>query len=187
LPREYESLSDGEELNDISIYDFIPQTVSAFAQLLMEKENMKAWNDIINCTEDQQNELLDNLKKESKLKNEANDSNQSDSRRIQPGFSADQCFKRIDADLKNMLKKKHIPLVSFKSIFYLYIFLKSYNSQGVLASIEEEITNFFNDKPFETYKSCLPSGYQRLLLHACSQYLDLTCLSKSQIIICLFV
>jgi hypothetical protein len=133
----------------------------------MEKENMKAWNDIINCTEDQQNELLDNLEKEHKLQNEAIDRNQSDNRRTQPGFSPDQCFKRIDADLKNMLKKKHIPL-------------------GVLASIEEEITNFFNDKPFETYKSCLPSGYQRLLLHACSQYLDLTCLSKSQMI-CLFV
>lgn len=125
MPREYESLSDGEELNDISIYDFIPQTVSAFAQLLMEKENMKAWNDIINCTEDQQNELLDNLEKEHKLQNEAIDHNQSDNRRIQPGFSPDQCFKRIDADLKNMLKKKHIPLVSFKSIF-IYIFFSNH-------------------------------------------------------------
>ena len=47
-----------------------------------------------------------------------------------------------------------------------------------MATIEEEITNFFSDKPFDVYSSFLPSGYQRLLLHACCQYLDLACQSN---------
>lgn len=52
-------------------------------------------------------------------------------------------------------------------------------SKGVLAAIEEEITAFFSVTPFATYKSCLSSGFERLLLHACCQYLDLKCLSES--------
>jgi len=82
----------------------------------MEKENMKAWNDIINCTEDQQDQMLANMTKRRKPQKDTNNSQQNDGdktdeRQTQPGFSADQCFKRIDADLKNMLKKKHIPLL----------------------------------------------------------------------------
>ncbi|CAG2183318.1 unnamed protein product, partial [Oppiella nova] len=141
-------------------------TVSAFAQLLINKENMKTWNDVINCTEDQQNQLLDQINiKRSRAQSECKAPDDGvDSRTHETAFTADQCFKRIDSDLKNTLKKKHLPL-------------------GVLAHIEEEITAFFRDKPFATYKSCLQStgstksGFRRLLLHACCQYLDLKCLS----------
>lgn len=112
-------MSDGEELNDISIYDFIPQTVSAFAQLLMEKENMKAWNDIINCTEEEQSQLLLKMETEGAQDVDENGNNSKsqvngeevDNRKKMPAFSADFCFKRIDADLKNMLKKRQIPIV----------------------------------------------------------------------------
>lgn len=115
LFREYESLSDGEELNDISIYDFIPQTVSAFAQLLMEKENMKIWNDFVNCTEEQQTLLLDEIDKDI-----GSDEKSADNRNVHVGFSADEAFKRIDADLKNLLKKKHLPLV-FKEMYNFFL------------------------------------------------------------------
>ncbi|XP_054162755.1 R3H domain-containing protein 4-like [Oppia nitens] len=159
-----DSLTEGDELNDISIYDFIPQTVSAFAQILINGENMKILNDFINCTEEQQNEIL-NKRRDKTEGDKPNDSQTKvdingklDGRYYEPAFTADQCFQRIDSDLKNMLKKKRIPL-------------------GVLASIEEEITEFFNHKPFATYKSCLSSGFRRLLLHACCQYLDLKCFS----------
>ncbi|CAG2106777.1 unnamed protein product [Medioppia subpectinata] len=161
LSQQYESLSDGEELNDISIYDFIPQTVSAFAQILLKEDNMKALNDIINCTEDQQNQLLAQMtKKRSRAQSErkATDDDITDGRIRETAFNADQCFKRIDSDLKSTLKKKHLPL-------------------GVLASIEEEILKFFSKNPLQTYRSCLQDGYRRLLLHACCQYLDLKCLS----------
>ena len=105
-------LSLGEEVEDISIYDFIPQTVSAFAQLLIHKENIRAFNELINCTEDQQNALLDQLNdntKEQTIHNFAN--NPNDERRAVDKFSADECFKRIDSDLKTLMKKKRIPLV----------------------------------------------------------------------------
>jgi len=32
---------DEDELHEISIYDFVPQTVSVFAQFLMDKNNLK--------------------------------------------------------------------------------------------------------------------------------------------------
>lgn len=42
----------------LSIDDFVPQTMSAFARLLMEKEHMKAWNDFIQCSEEEQEDFL---------------------------------------------------------------------------------------------------------------------------------
>ena len=96
------------------IYDFIPQTVSAFAQLLMEKENMNAWNKIINCTEEEQDKFLAENDNEKGVKEEE----KLDNRKKEPSYSADECFKRIDADLKNMLKKKHLPLVITIEFFF---------------------------------------------------------------------
>lgn len=102
------------------IYDFIPQTVSAFAQLLMEKENMNAWNKIINCTEEEQDKFLAKNDNEKDVKEEE----KLDNRKKEPSYSADECFKRIDADLKNMLKKKHMPLVITIKKIFLNFFLQ---------------------------------------------------------------
>ena len=30
---------------------------------------------------------------------------------VHPGFSAEECFKRIDHNLKGLLRKRHLPLV----------------------------------------------------------------------------
>ena len=53
--------------------------------------------------------------------------------------------------------------------------------QGTLACLEEEITGFFKLCPSSIFVSQLPSSYERLLMHALCQYLDLR--SKSE---CLF-
>lgn len=45
--------------------------------------------------------------------------------------------------------------------------------------MEEEVSVFFETQPVNSiYRSCLPSGFQRLLLHATAQYLNLVCKSK---------
>lgn len=55
------------------------------------------------------------------------------------------------------------------------------NAQGLLERMEEEVSDFFEsaEDPNESiYESCLPSGFQRMLLQATSQYLNLVCKSK---------
>jgi len=153
----------------LSIYDFIPRTVeSAFARYMKERDTMKAWNDFIECTEDQQENLL-NGKNANAGHNAENDENRppksrkskskskADKRTRHPSYSAEECFMRLDNDLRTMLRKRRIPF-------------------GVLASIEESVTDFFNSSPMAEYKDRLP-GFQRLLLHACCQYMDLNCQS----------
>jgi len=39
--------------------------------------------------------------------------NNKDERRKHPAYSGEKCFERIDLNIKHMLKKKHIPLVSW--------------------------------------------------------------------------
>ncbi|RWS04595.1 R3H domain-containing protein 4-like isoform X1 [Dinothrombium tinctorium] len=81
-----------------------------------------------------------------------------DKRFSHPSFCAKECFERINHEIKSLLRKRHVPL-------------------GILSAIEEDVVTFFASEPLAVYKSCLPSGYQRLLLHACCQYLDLSCQS----------
>ena len=56
------------------------------------------------------------------------------------------------------------------------------SQQNLLERMEEEVSVFFETEPVNSiYRSCLPSGFQRLLLHATAQYLNLVCKSKSTI------
>lgn len=51
--------------------------------------------------------------------------------------------------------------------------------QTLLETMEEEVSVFFETQPVNSiYQSCLPSGFQRLLLHATAQYLNLVCKSE---------
>lgn len=43
---------------DIDIYDFIPLSSSPFSRLLEEKENMKAWNNFLSKSEEEQRSFL---------------------------------------------------------------------------------------------------------------------------------
>ena len=50
----------------------------------------------------------------------------------------------------------------------------------MLERMEEEMSDFFESDPMSVYQSCLPSGYERMLLHATAQYLNLACKSELQ-------
>ena len=47
--------------------------------------------------------------------------NISDERRKHPAYAGKKCFERIDLNIKDMLKKKHIPLVIFVYIFSISV------------------------------------------------------------------
>ncbi len=51
--------------------------------------------------------------------------------------------------------------------------------QGTLAHLEEEVSGFFKLWPSSIFVSQLPSSYERLLMHALCQYLDLCSKSES--------
>ncbi|RWS25745.1 R3H domain-containing protein 4-like protein [Leptotrombidium deliense] len=189
------NLIDDELLDDVSIRDFVPQSVSAFTQLMMEAEKMQAWNEFISRSEDEQEFILKSIeddhnyddvyidaeevrrmhKTQKRVKRQQHNSTSStasddseagtskmqqkskDKRSTHPSYCAEQCFERINSDIKALLRKQ-VPL-------------------GILSSIEQDVLSFFLSEPMATYKSCLPSGFQRMLLHACCQYLNLSCQS----------
>lgn len=126
-------------LDAISIEDFVPTTVSAFARLLMEKEHMKAWNDFIQCSEEEQEDFLriidsrrenewvtggsdeddDDVKSSKRNSKQVtastgkkeNGAHSTQLRRKHPAFCPDLSFSRIDGNLKKFLRQKRIPMV----------------------------------------------------------------------------
>ncbi|XP_074640538.1 R3H domain-containing protein 4-like isoform X2 [Tubulanus polymorphus] len=162
-------LVENEEYGEIDIFDFMEPSMSAFAEILCEKEKMKIWNDFLNYSEEDQEKVLkrsdeknaaannekksnDNLPEETTLSN--TEEEWEDLRIAHPAYSAEECFKRIDSNLKSILKRRHLP-------------------KGTLSYLEEEVTEFFTDWPTSVFISHLSNSYERLLLHAVCQYLDL--------------
>lgn len=91
-----QSLAEGEDLSQVSIYDFVRDSVSAFSRLLGEPENRQIWEDFLDCSE--------------KLEHE------KDSEEPLTGMPtstmADSCFQKLDSSLRSILRKQHVPLVT---------------------------------------------------------------------------
>jgi len=79
----------------------------------------------------------------------------------QPMLLPEECFERVEMRFRAMLRKRHVPL-------------------GILANLEEDLTTFFTECPRSVWVSRLSSSYERLLLHALCQYLDLKSSSFDQ-------
>lgn len=158
------SLADVEEAKEISIHDFIPDTVSVFSQLLQEREKMEMWNEFINCSDDsdwfKSNHPEVGESRESSYDESTTNSADTcaDNRNRHPAFSAAECFQKIDSGLRCMLRKKHVPL-------------------GTLNYLEDDLITFFTSRPQSVYDSHFSNSFERLLIHALSQYMDLDSLS----------
>ncbi|XP_053393756.1 R3H domain-containing protein 4-like [Mercenaria mercenaria] len=169
--RELINMVEKEDIElDFNIFE---PSISAFAELFNEHEKMKAWNDFVNSTEEEQLEFLQgeaqhpgnhgSSEESNDLEGNSSDLDSSwekmdDKRSAHPSFSAEECFQRVDKNIRTMLKRRHKPM-------------------GLLVSLEEEIVNFFKEWPQSIYISKLSSSYERMMLHALCQYLDL--ISKS--------
>lgn len=141
-------LDVSSSLDAISIDDFVPTTVSAFARLLMEKEHMKAWNDFIQCSEEEQEDFLRLIDSRSEnewvnggnkssvqtsntdCKQVADDgkkSHQSEARAKRggaakhPAFCPDLSFARIDGNLKKFLRQRRIPMVGIWAVYFHFV------------------------------------------------------------------
>lgn len=69
-------------------------------------------------------------------------------------------FQRIKSGVRNLLKRSHVPV-------------------GMLTFLETEIVNFFTKSPQSVYISGILSSFERLLLHAISQYHQLCSFSRT--------
>lgn len=143
-----------QDLDEVTIYDFIPSTVSAFARMLMEKDTMIEFNKFINCSEEEQEQFFGNRDGNDEDGCEDFLASMNDQRNVHPAFSADVCFQKMETRFRNALKRKHLPL-------------------GNLVHLEEEVISFFKKWPRSIYKSKLESSFDRLMLHGLCQYLQL--------------
>ncbi|XP_034738187.1 R3H domain-containing protein 4 [Etheostoma cragini] len=125
-----------------------PAIPSIFTEACTNGNYIEPWNDFMNCSGEEQDRLLSLLEQEdAKKKNK-------DERNVNLAFIAQDCFQRIDRRLRATLKRKQIPM-------------------GILEVLEENLVSFFNTQPHSVYTTNLGSSFERLLLHAVCQYMDL--------------
>ncbi|GAB6024371.1 R3H domain containing 4, variant 2 [Chamberlinius hualienensis] len=150
-----------EEFDEVSIGDFMSSRISAFSKLLEERRNLKLWKDFINCSEEKQAVMLSSCTEAhgNAAAMSSTSAKKSAANHREVG-SADVSFHRVGSGFRALIKKKQI-------------------SMGILSHMENELIDFFTNWPKSVYVSQLPNGYERLILHALCQYLDLIAQSFS--------
>ncbi|POI21084.1 hypothetical protein CIB84_015169 [Bambusicola thoracicus] len=76
-----------------------------------------------------------------------------------PAYTPKECFQRISRRLRSTLKRGRIPM-------------------GMLECLEEELLTFFSVTPHSVYTALMDNSFERLLLHALCQYMDLVSASS---------
>ncbi|KAK5607826.1 hypothetical protein CRENBAI_010505 [Crenichthys baileyi] len=130
-----------------------PAIPSIFTEACTNGNYIEPWNDFMNCSGEEQERLLSLLEHEGAKRKNANQL-LKDHRNVYPAFTAQECFHRIDRRLRATLRRKQIPM-------------------GTLEVIEENLLGFFSADPQSVYTTILSSSFERLLLHAICQYMDL--------------
>ncbi|XP_029905940.1 R3H domain-containing protein 4 [Myripristis murdjan] len=129
-----------------------PAIPSIFTEACTNGNYVEPWNDFMNRSGEEQEKLLSLLEEEARKK--STDRILKDHRNVNPAFTAQDCFQRIDRRLRATLKRKQIPM-------------------GTLEVLEESLLSFFHAQPHSVYTTNLGSSFERLLLHAICQYMDL--------------
>ncbi|CAD5125145.1 DgyrCDS13388 [Dimorphilus gyrociliatus] len=173
--------SNGELDSDIDVMDnLIEPGTSPLDCLMLDKDKMQvtinvlnsyerdllssfrrhlAWNDFINCSEeDQQQFLEENFEKSSDDADWEFVESEADQREVHPAYTSEECFNRIDKRLKNFLRRRHVPL-------------------GRLDYLERYIIDYFKICPISVLVMQLDNGFERMLCHALCQYHLLHCYS----------
>ncbi|XP_060081173.1 R3H domain-containing protein 4-like [Ylistrum balloti] len=146
-------------------------SMSVFAELFMEHEKMKAWKDFMNSSEEEQGRILQQGREGKRMNDnnrhiengndqeDLNDSSDSweeipDNRAVHPAYTAEECYQRLDRNIRQNFKRHSVPV-------------------GILDSLEQDLISFFKDWPGSVYVSKPISSFERMLLHATCQYLNL--------------
>ncbi|XP_060089116.1 R3H domain-containing protein 4 [Heteronotia binoei] len=137
-----------------------PATPSIFSEACNNESYMRIWNDFVNRSGEEQERMISYLeqkatkKRRSKLPDRA-----EDNWKEHLAYTPKECFQRISRRLRMTLKRGRIPT-------------------GTLEGLEEEILAFFSVRPHSVYTAMMDNSFERLLLHALCQYMDLVSASS---------
>ncbi|KAM4548834.1 R3H domain-containing protein 4 [Odontesthes bonariensis] len=151
--RYLDNLLEKDECSKDDLVCSNPAIPSIFTEACTNENYIEPWNDFMNCSGEEQERLLSLLEREHAKRNNSNQ-HLKDQRNVYPAFTPLDCFKRIDRRLRLTLRRKQIPM-------------------GMLEVLEENLVSFFSANPGSVYTTNLSSSFERLLLHAICQYMDL--------------
>ncbi|XP_071116891.1 R3H domain-containing protein 4-like [Haliotis cracherodii] len=158
--RQLLTLAEKDELGELQLDNMFEPSTSAFEKLFSEREKMKIWNDFVNRSEEEQETILHPVGSQTGITTSTveklDDSWEEipDKRAAHPAFTAEECYRKVDRKLKDLLKRRQLPM-------------------GMLENLEEEIVSFFKEWPSSVFVARLASSYERMLIHALCQFLDL--------------
>ncbi|XP_068127334.1 R3H domain-containing protein 4 [Hyperolius riggenbachi] len=135
-----------------------PHSPSIFTEACNNETYIEIWNDFMNRSGEEQEKVLMYLEHEVRRPRERIHK-EKDNRMEYPAYTPEECYQRINRSLRCTLKRRQIPM-------------------GTLECLEEEMLSFFTVSPESVYISMMDNSYQRLLLHAVCQYMDLASASS---------
>ncbi|XP_072295209.1 R3H domain-containing protein 4 [Eucyclogobius newberryi] len=134
-----------------------PAIPTIFTEACVHGDYVEPWSDFMKCSGAEQEQLLELLEHEQDQRRSSGRLLR-DHRNVNPAFSAHDRFQRIDRRLRATLRKRQVPI-------------------GTVEVLEQNLLCFFNTQPKAVYTTSLSSSFERLLLHAVCQYMDLVSLS----------
>ncbi|XP_012500891.1 PREDICTED: R3H domain-containing protein 4 [Propithecus coquereli] len=132
-----------------------PAAPGIFAEACNNATYVEVWNDFMNRSGEEQERVLRYLEDEGRTKARRRGPGRGeDQRREDPAYTPRECFQRISRRLRAVLKRSRIPMET-------------------LETWEERLLRFFSVSPQAVYTAMLDNSFERLLLHAVCQYMDL--------------
>ncbi|XP_001233902.3 R3H domain-containing protein 4 isoform X2 [Gallus gallus] len=137
-------------------------TPSIFTEACSNETYVEIWNDFMNRSGEEQERVLLYLEEEARKKQKRKLSRplkEKEKWKEHPAYTPKECFQRISRRLRSTLKRGRIPM-------------------GMLECLEEELLTFFSVTPHSVYTALMDNSFERLLLHALCQYMDLVSASS---------
>ncbi|KAM9516161.1 R3H domain-containing protein 4 isoform 2-T2 [Guaruba guarouba] len=133
---------------------------SIFTEACNNETYVEIWNDFMNRSGEEQERVLLYLEEEAGKKHRRKLPVKSEDKwKEHASYSPQECFQRISRRLRATLKRGRIPM-------------------GTLEGLEEELLAFFSVTPHSVYTALMDNSFERLLLHALCQYMDLVSASS---------
>ncbi|XP_021234147.1 R3H domain-containing protein 4 [Numida meleagris] len=135
-------------------------TPSIFTEACSNETYVEIWNDFMNRSGEEQERVLLYLEEEARKKHKRKlPLKNKEKWKEHPAYTPKECFQRISRRLRSTLKRGRIPM-------------------GMLECLEEELLTFFSVTPHSVYTALMDNSFERLLLHALCQYMDLVSASS---------
>jgi len=160
--RELLALTDADDIcHDFS--DMLaPAISSAFSRLFVHHDDMKAWNEFIDKTEDVQLHILDECDRRRRQVLSTDGGYRVGGRRSSPTkhhradatYTGEACFDRLNRRYQSLFTDKCLPW-------------------EFIADIERELSMYFTAQPDGVWMRFYERSVDRLLLHGVAQYLSL--------------